>query len=487
VGEKGGLNKANWPGFTDKFNNNINGNRRAIGGRKETMEKLLGVLSIIGMVYLFSSVRDCSKEHNAQNAQRIVQLSRDQAQSNPATDTTTGLTPAQTSPDKVARCEGNKPTFAKWISEEKDCAGTSLTPPLLCGLHDKESKMCLGTEGGDRCEVSEAGAVGPWQFMPSTFSGAWKKVKGKNGKEKDAWFPGVGFDGNGDGKADIYGFVDAGRSAVRYLCRLEKKVGSTDFLRAYNGGIEGYKEAVTKTTAYDKWIREKALSYGGNSGNNPVLAQAGTADSGPSAIAASSDNGKQLAYANGIASPLAIGDGCLTSTETEDRPGDREHHGFDYGAPEGTPVYAVADGIVRAASWHHDGKDKRGLDNPGERAGINVSIDHDPNRTKRPGSLASTGSMHLLRPLVRVGQAVKQGEVIGLVGKTAVFRSGSHLHFQMKKWNERGEEVLVENIAEFVNIAAFDAGSSLYKGPNTDSCRSYGEKFKKRVTFAMNQ
>lgn len=88
------------------------------------------------------------------------------------------------------------------------------------------------------------------------------------------------------------------------------------------------------------------------------------------------------------------------------------HRAIDYAAPTGTPIRAVGDGIVTRASWSPVGY------------GNLTSIRHN--------GTYSTNYAHQSRFLVRVGQRVKQGQIIGKVGTTG-FSTGPHLHFEMVK------------------------------------------------------
>ena len=91
----------------------------------------------------------------------------------------------------------------------------------------------------------------------------------------------------------------------------------------------------------------------------------------------------------------------------------RLHAGLDIGAPEGTPVLSVTDGIV--AEVYTD-----------ERLGTVVEIDH------RDGIRSVYAN---LQPVVKVhpGDGVLVGQTIGAVGSTAKIESGEapHLHFSM--------------------------------------------------------
>ena len=89
----------------------------------------------------------------------------------------------------------------------------------------------------------------------------------------------------------------------------------------------------------------------------------------------------------------------------------RPHHGVDYAAPEGTPVSAVADGVVEFAGF------KGGY-------GRFIEIRHD--------RVYETCYGHLCRlaPGIRGGARVQQGQKIGYVGHTGL-ATGNHLHYEV--------------------------------------------------------
>lgn len=91
----------------------------------------------------------------------------------------------------------------------------------------------------------------------------------------------------------------------------------------------------------------------------------------------------------------------------------RPHHGVDYAAPAGTPVHAIGDGIIIKRSY-------------AKAAGYYVKIRHN--------SVYSTVYNHLSKYAkgLKVGQHVRQGEIIGYVGSTG-YSTGPHLDFRVWK------------------------------------------------------
>jgi murein DD-endopeptidase MepM/ murein hydrolase activator NlpD len=89
----------------------------------------------------------------------------------------------------------------------------------------------------------------------------------------------------------------------------------------------------------------------------------------------------------------------------------RAHRGVDYAAPTGTPVIASGDGKVIA----------RGVDGGYGNA---VVLQHGGNVTTLYGHLSRFGNQ-------RIGSRVKQGEVIGYVGRTGL-ATGPHLHYEYR-------------------------------------------------------
>ena len=98
------------------------------------------------------------------------------------------------------------------------------------------------------------------------------------------------------------------------------------------------------------------------------------------------------------------------------------HTGIDYAAPIGTPVYAIADGLVEYEG-HLAGTyaDNEWWLIP-DFVGIGAAIDHGDGR---PDAIYG----HLNQTLVNKGDRVRQGQIIGYVGRTGA-ATGSHLHFE---------------------------------------------------------
>ena len=89
------------------------------------------------------------------------------------------------------------------------------------------------------------------------------------------------------------------------------------------------------------------------------------------------------------------------------------HNGVDLAAPIGTPIYAVADGVVLAA-MNQDAYCPHGA------YGRYVAVKH------LNGLTTVYGHMSLI--VAKQNQTVKRGDLIGYVGKTG-YATGPHLHF----------------------------------------------------------
>lgn len=121
----------------------------------------------------------------------------------------------------------------------------------------------------------------------------------------------------------------------------------------------------------------------------------------------------------------------------------RPHHGVDYAAPSGTPVFTVGNGTVISKGYQAGG------------GGNYLKIKHNKTYT--------TVYMHLkgFASGIRTGVGVKQGQLIGYVGATGL-ASGPHLDFRvfkngspidpLKMESPRVEPVSKEKMPEFTAL-----------------------------------
>lgn len=92
------------------------------------------------------------------------------------------------------------------------------------------------------------------------------------------------------------------------------------------------------------------------------------------------------------------------------------HTGMDFNAAIGTPIYATGDGVVDRADAEAAGY------------GSHVVINH--------GFGYQTLYGHMSKMLVKPGQVVKRGEIIGLVGNSGI-SSGPHVHYEVIRNGEK--------------------------------------------------
>ncbi|MDA3866316.1 MAG: M23 family metallopeptidase [Salinivirgaceae bacterium] len=91
----------------------------------------------------------------------------------------------------------------------------------------------------------------------------------------------------------------------------------------------------------------------------------------------------------------------------------KTHHGVDYAASIGSPVYATGDGIVKTAHY-------------ASGYGKVVRINHGYGYESIYG--------HLNRFIVKRGDTLKRGQLLGYSGSTGV-STGPHLHYEIRKNN----------------------------------------------------
>lgn len=117
----------------------------------------------------------------------------------------------------------------------------------------------------------------------------------------------------------------------------------------------------------------------------------------------------------------------------------KAHTGVDLGAPTGTPIRTVGDGVVEFA---------------GRQTGYGnvVFIKHNAAHT--------TVYAHMSKITVKAGQKVAQGDNIGLVGATG-WATGPHLHFELRVNGEFRDPMTIAQYSEGRKLsptarAAFD-------------------------------
>lgn len=110
----------------------------------------------------------------------------------------------------------------------------------------------------------------------------------------------------------------------------------------------------------------------------------------------------------------------------------KQHKGVDYGAPTGTAIRAIGDGVVDFAGWQNG-------------YGNVVEIRHSAQR--------STLYAHMSRIDVKKGAKVEQGQRIGAVGSTG-WATGPHLHFEVKVDGMQEDPMRLARSAESTELTA---------------------------------
>ncbi|HEX5371114.1 MAG TPA: peptidoglycan DD-metalloendopeptidase family protein [Aquabacterium sp.] len=109
----------------------------------------------------------------------------------------------------------------------------------------------------------------------------------------------------------------------------------------------------------------------------------------------------------------------------------KAHLGVDYGAPTGTPVRSVGDGVVTFA----------GVQNG---YGNVVQVTHSGDRV--------TVYAHLHKIMVQRGQKLEQGMTLGTVGSTG-WATGPHLHFEFKVGGRHVDPMTIARSSESTQIS----------------------------------
>lgn len=250
---------------------------------------------------------------------------------------------------------------------------------VLAAISSVESGFGKSSYYLSRKGISEAGAVGFMQFMPTTWSGSTNPVASDN-PLNPRWdenpntiqkYGGYGVDANKDGRADPFDPHDAIFSAAKYLSANKFDQNPRAALFRYN-----------RANWYVDMVLSKAEDYA------------------------------QIKPSGDGMWPLPVEYTNLTSEYGKRKLNgqDEFHSGIDIACPVGTPVYAVIGGSVSRAGWIGG-------------YGYCVMIDHPGRLTIVYGHLSSIN--------VSVGQRVEVGSLIALSGNTGR-STGPHLHFEAR-------------------------------------------------------
>ena len=134
-----------------------------------------------------------------------------------------------------------------------------------------------------------------------------------------------------------------------------------------------------------------------------------------------------------------VPDGVVSGFRTSGRP---THQGVDLGSGKGSKIFAAAAGVVSLMKCDEDRRGIKSCDVdgfPGKGGcGWMVEVVH--------ADRVMTRYCHMVeRPPVRVGQRVKAGEQIGIVGSSGN-SSGPHLHFEVHLNNDRSSRGAVNPV-----------------------------------------
>lgn len=202
--------------------------------------------------------------------------------------------------------------------------------------------------------------------------------------------------------------------------------------------------------AYNKW-EERATSLVREYSNSPAIpllsgtgGGTGTGGSSGGSTGGSSSSSLQQPLAEGTYSISSEFGPRIDPGTGENKP----HNGRDYAAPEGTPIYAIGDGIVKIVD-------------DGGGWGQYVVIDHDID-----GKLYSSLYAHqpFGAPTVTQGATVKKGDRIGSVGNTG-YSFGAHLHLEIWEGGFGGFG------AKRIDPASFLTGAHVVEGA---TCGTFG-------------
>jgi len=190
-------------------------------------------------------------------------------------------------------------------------------------------------------------------------------------------------------------------------------VGITDDYTApvFDASIKGKTQAPVKKNEKDT-APEQTDAQQPSAAEEPVSDEA-EPEAAEMETVAGTEDGRRRVFMRPVVGATEVGyhveDLCYSKTMADWR----IHPGIDIAAAIGTKVRAVSDGTV--AGVEDD-----------DMYGTTVTIDHGDGLCSVYANLAS-------EPVVRVGDEVEMGDVIGSIGDTALCETGEvqHLHFAM--------------------------------------------------------
>lgn len=179
----------------------------------------------------------------------------------------------------------------------------------------------------------------------------------------------------------------------------------------------GANVTVTPTPASDKGAVKATPGKDENASSKSTATQPTKTDSKPKSGGETPSPSKKVSFIMPVAGDITFEyamDKLVYSKTLEDW---RTHSGIDMAADRGTNVKCAADGVVTEVKTD-------------PRFGITVIVDHENGLKTVYANLASEDA-------VVPNQKVKQGDIIGSVGNTALFESveQTHLHFEVLKDN----------------------------------------------------
>jgi murein DD-endopeptidase MepM/ murein hydrolase activator NlpD len=268
--------------------------------------------------------------------------------------------------------------LADYQAAAQTCPGLSWT--VLAGIGKVESDHGRSNLTGVHSESNSAGAMGPMQFLPGTWSTY-----------------------NVPGMDDVYDLRDAAFAAARYLCangagaaeRLRQAVFAYNHLWSYVDEVLGWaaRYAADQTVSLVSGLAQAGDPFGGAC--RPVVTQ----PFGPTTLAGE---------------PSVFGYAHF-------------HTGIDLACASGTPIHSLTDGVAHVTQgWTPSNNVVGGFGNS-----VVVEVE-----TELPGDASPQRYFiryaHLETVTVADGATVHAGDLVGLEGATG-YATGPHLHFEVDR------------------------------------------------------